>query len=159
MRKIKTLLTVCVLLLAGSALAQTVKVDGAWARATGPGQKATGAFMTLTAPEGARLVGVSSPAANVAEVHEMTMQGDVMKMRAIDALELPAGQPVELKPGSYHVMLIDLKAPLAPGSTVPLTLVLRDAHNAEVRQELQVPVRTATVPPAHGHMPMHEDKR
>ncbi|MCL1960707.1 MAG: copper chaperone PCu(A)C [Desulfovibrionaceae bacterium] len=159
MHRIKTLLTVAALLLAGSAMAQIVKVENAWARASVPGQKATGAFMTLTAPEGARLVGASSPAAGVTEVHEMLMQGDVMKMRAIDSLELPAGQPVELKPGGHHVMLIDLKAPLPAGSAVPLTLVLRDAKGAEVRQELQVPVRAPT-PPASGaipaHMPMHQ---
>ena len=154
MRPIKTLLTIAALLLAGSALAQSVKVENAWARASVPGQKATGAFMTLTAPAGARLVGVSSPVANVAEVHEMSMQGDVMKMRAIGSLDLPAGKPVELKPGGYHVMLIDLKAPLAEGSTVPLTLVLRDAQGAEARQELQVPVRAVTGAPAD-HMHMH----
>jgi copper(I)-binding protein len=145
MREIKILLTAAALLLAGSAFAQTVKVEGAWARATVQGQQATGAFMTLTAPEGARLVGVSSPAAGVTEVHEMALQGDVMKMRAIAALELPAGQPVELKPGGYHVMLLDLKAPLAPGSTVPLTLLLRDAKGAEFKQDLQLPVRAVTM--------------
>ena len=78
------------------ALAQdAVKVEGAWARASVPGQKATGAFMTLTAPAATQLVGVSSPAAGVAEVHEMAMQGDVMKMRAIESLALPAGQQVD----------------------------------------------------------------
>jgi copper(I)-binding protein len=148
MRVIKTLLTTAALLLAGSALAQTVKVQDAWARATVPGQQATGAFMTLTAPEGARLVGASSPAAGVTEVHEMTLQGDVMQMRAIAALELPAGKPVELKPGGHHIMLMDLKAPLAPGSTLTLTLLLRDAKGAEFRQDLQVPVRALT-PHAH----------
>ena len=153
MRKIKTLLAVFALLLAGGAMAQAVKVEGAWARATVAGQKATGAFMVLTAPEGARLVGASTPAANVAEVHEMVMEGDVMKMRAVSGgLELPAGKPVELKPGSYHIMLIDLKAPLAAGSAVPLTLLLRDAKGAQVQQELQVPVRAVTTPASGEHM-------
>jgi copper(I)-binding protein len=154
MRPIKNLLALFALLLAGSAWAQTVKVDDAWARAASPGQTATGAFMTLTAPEGAQLVGVSSPAAGVAEVHEMKMEDGVMKMRAVAALDLPAGKPVELKPGGYHVMLMDLKAPLAPGSAVPLTLVLRDAHGAEARQELHVPVRALAAPADHDHMPM-----
>ena len=126
------------------ALAQdAVKVEGAWARASVPGQKATGAFMTLTAPAATQLVGVSSPAAGVAEVHEMAMQGDVMKMRAIPALDLPAGKAVELKPGGYHVMLLDLKAPLPKDSTVPLTLVFQDAKGAESRLDLTVPVGTA----------------
>jgi len=155
MREIKTLLTISALLLAaaGSAIAQTVKVENAWARATVPGQQASAAFMTLTAPEGARLVGASSPAAGVAELHEMAMQGDVMKMRAVPALELPAGQPVALTPGGHHLMLMSLKAPLAAGGTVPVTLLLRDAHGAEVRQEVQVPVRAAAgaTPPAHAH--------
>jgi copper(I)-binding protein len=156
MRTLQTLLTVSALLFASAAVAQTVKVEDAWARASVPGQQATGAFMTLTAPAGARLLAASSPAAGVTEIHEMVMQGDVMKMRAIDGLDLPAGQPVPLKPGGYHVMLMELKAPLAEGATVPLTLVLRDAKGVEVKQEVQAPVRAATTaaPAAHAH-PQH----
>jgi copper(I)-binding protein len=106
-----------------------------------PGQKATGAFMKLTAKDGAKLVGASSPAAGVTEVHEMKMEGDVMKMRAIPGLDLPAGKAVELKPGGYHVMLMDLKAPLAKDTTVvPLTLTFKDAKGAESKLELKVPV-------------------
>ena len=133
-------------LLAGQAHAQAtapVAVDGAWARATVQGQKATGAFMRLTAKDGARLVRAESPAAGVVEVHEMKMEGDIMKMRAVPALELPAGKTVELKPGGYHVMLLDLKAPLPKDSTVPLTLVFQDAKGAESRLDLTVPVGTA----------------
>ena len=125
------------------ASAQVVQVQGAWARASVPGQKATGAFMTLTAPAGATLVGVSTPAAGLAEVHEMKMEGDVMKMRALPSLALPAGQAVELKPGGYHVMLLDLKAPLAKDSTVPLTLVFQDAKGVESKLNLTVPVGTS----------------
>ena len=131
---------------AGSlALAQTpaVKVEGAWARATVQGQKGTGAFMNLTAKESTRLVGISSPAAGVAEVHEMKMEGDVMKMRAVPSLDLPAGQTVSLKPGSYHVMLMDLKAPLALGSTVPLTLRFKDTKGFESKLDLVLPVGLA----------------
>ena len=96
----------------GSVHAEGVDVQGAWARATVLGQKATGAFMKLTAKDGAKLVGAASPVAGVTEVHEMKMEGDVMRMRAIPGLDLPAGKTVELKPGGYHVMLMDLKAPL-----------------------------------------------
>ena len=98
------------LCIAGTALAQ-VKVEGGWARATVQGQKATGAFMKLTAPQATRLVAVSTPVAGVAEIHEMKMEGTVMKMRALPALDLPANQAVELKPGSYHLMLMDLRPP------------------------------------------------
>ena len=121
----------------------TVKVEGAWARASVQGQRGTGAFMQLTAKDGARLVRAESPAAGVAEVHEMKMEGDVMKMRAVPALELPAGKTVELKPGGYHVMLLDLKAPLAKDSTVPLTLVFQDAKGVESKLNLTVPVGTS----------------
>ncbi len=127
---------------ASSAMAQTpaVKVEGAWARATVQGQKGTGAFMNITAKDGTRLVGVSSPAAGVAEVHEMKMENDVMKMRALPALDLPAGQTVSLKPGGYHLMLLDLKAPLAKDSTVPVTLRFKDAKGVESKLDLVLPV-------------------
>lgn len=135
-----------------TAFAQDVKVDNAWVRASVAGQKATGAFMTLTSRSGARLVGVASPSAGVAEVHEMAMQGEVMKMRAVPELELPAGKAVELKPGGYHVMLLDLKAPLAADSTVPLTLTFKDAKGAESKTELSVPVRAVNASAqGHGH--------
>ncbi len=124
-------------------LAQTpVKVEAAWARATVQGQKATGAFMKLTAPQAIRLVSVSTPVAGVAEIHEMKMDGGVMKMRAVPVLDLPANQPVELKPGSYHLMLMDLKAPLMKDSSVALTLVFKDAKGVESKQQISVLVNT-----------------
>ena len=118
----------------------TVEVKDAWVRSTVPGQKGTGAFMKITAKDGAKLVGVSSPVAGVGEVHEMKMEGDVMKMRALPLLDLPAGKAVELKPGGYHVMLMDLKQALVKDSKVPLTLVFKDAKGAESKMELSLPV-------------------
>ena len=131
------LTTVC----AASAFAQNVTVTDAWARATVQGQKATGAFMNITAKDNAKLVGVSSPAAGVAEIHEMKVEKDVMKMAALpNGLDLPAGKAVELKPGSYHVMLMDLKAPLAKDTTVPVTLTFQDAKGVKSNLELKVQV-------------------
>ena len=131
------LTTVC----AVSAFAQNVTVTDAWARATVQGQKATGAFMKITAKDNARLVGVSSPVAGVAEVHEMKMDKDIMRMAALpNGLELPAGKAVELKPGGYHVMLMDLKAPLAKDTTVPVTLMFQDAKGVKSNVELKVQV-------------------
>jgi len=128
-----------------------VDVGDAWVRATVPGQSGTGAFMKLSAPSGARLVGVSTPAAGVAEVHEMKMEGSTMKMRAAPALELPPRQTVELKPGGYHVMLMDLKQPLVNGTSLPLVLSFEDAKGAKSSLQLSVPVRTLTAaPPAAG---------
>jgi copper(I)-binding protein len=137
----------------GAARAQGVDVQNAWARTTVPGQKATGAFMTLTAKDGSRLVGATSPVAGVGEVHEMKLEGDVMRMRALtNGLELPAGQPVALRPGGYHVMLMDLKAALPKDSTIPLTLVFRDAKGQESKVELKVPVST-TAPDSQPGVP------
>lgn len=141
-------------LAAGSVFAQTVEVKDAWARTSVPGQKATGAFMKLTAKDGAKLVAISTPAAGVAEVHEMKMDGDVMKMRAVPGgLDLPAGKTVELKPGGYHVMLMDLKAALPKDSTVPLTLTFKDAKGVESKLELTVPVATVAPGAKAGDMP------
>ena len=125
-----------------SAWAQ-VKVDKAWARATVQGQKATGAFMTLTATQATQLVAVSTPVAGVAEIHEMKMDGGVMKMRAMPTLDLPANQTVELKPGGFHLMLMDLKAPLSKDASVALTLTFKDAKGVESRQQVNVPVSTS----------------
>ena len=124
-----------------------VKVEGAWARATVQGQKGTGAFMNITAKEGTRLVGVSSPAAGVAEVHEMKMEGDIMMMRAMPSLDLPAGKAVALKPGGHHVMLMDLKQALTVGSKVPLTLTFKDAKGVESKLELSLPVSSVAPKP------------
>ncbi|WP_353139887.1 copper chaperone PCu(A)C [Limnohabitans sp.] len=131
------LTTVC----AVSAFAQNVTVTDAWARATVQGQKATGAFMKITAKDNAKLVGVSSPVAGVAEIHEMKMEKDIMKMAALpNGLDLPAGKAVELKPGGYHLMLMDLKAPLAKDTTVPVTLTFQDAKGVKSNVELKVKV-------------------
>jgi copper(I)-binding protein len=133
------------------------RIEGAWVRGTVPGQQGTGAFMTLTAEESMQLVGASTPMAGVAQVHEMKMDGEVMKMRPVEALDLPAGKTVELKPSGYHLMLQDLKQPLAQGSTMPLTLILRDARGQLHKQELSLPVMTQapsarrTAAPTDGH--------
>jgi copper(I)-binding protein len=128
-----------------------VEITQAWARATVPGQKATGAFMTITAKEAMTLVAVSSPAAGVAEVHEMKMEGDVMRMRAVAGLALPAGKAVELKPGGYHLMLMDLKAPVAKDSAVPVTLSFKDASGATQQVTISLPVKAAAPVAGHSH--------
>ena len=138
---LRSLLIAATVSLGASAWAQ-VKVDNAWARATVQGQKATGAFMRLTAPQSTQLVGVSTPVAGVAEIHEMKMDGGVMKMRAMPGLDLPANQTVELKPGGYHLMLMDLKAPLAKDASVALTLTFKDARGVQSQQQVTVPVTT-----------------
>lgn len=149
------------LLLASASLsAQTVAVTDAWARSTVPGQQATGVFMKITAKEGARLVAVSTPVAGVAEVHEMKMQGEVMTMRALPAgLDLPAGKTVELKPGGYHLMLMDLKGALPRGARIALTLVLRDGKGVQSKLELKVPVEPSAPVGQAGDKASHEHRQ
>jgi len=112
---------------AAAPAADAIRVIDPWARATVPGQKVGGVYMEIVSPRDARLTGVASPLAGAAEVHSMTMDGGTMRMRAVEALDLPAGRPVKLTPGGYHVMLFDLKKPLVAGAKVPLTLVIEDA--------------------------------
>jgi copper(I)-binding protein len=124
------------LVLAASAAHAQVTVDKPWVRTTVPQQTTTGAFMTITSVHGGKLVSASSPIATSVEVHEMKMDGDVMKMRPVDALALPAGKPVELKAGAYHMMLMGLKKPVKFGDVVPITLVVEDA--AGKRESVEV---------------------
>jgi hypothetical protein len=136
----KLLLASMMLSAAVAALAQT-SVKDPWVRGTVAGQKATGLFGQITSSAGGKLVSASSPLAGVVEVHEMVMDGNVMKMRAVPSLELPAGKTVELKPGGYHVMLMDLKQELKTGDSVPLTLVIEGAGGKRETVELKAPVR------------------
>jgi len=133
----------------------TVDLRDGWVRQSVPGQSGTGAFMKLTAPSDARLVGVSTPAAGVAEVHEMKMDGDTMRMRAMPALDLPAGKTVALTPGGFHVMMMDLKQPLAKGATVPMTLRFEDAKGAVTTLDVQLPVGEPANAGASAHDHMH----
>ncbi len=130
-------------LVAAPALAQ-VTVTDAWVRGTVSGQKATGAFMQLKSAADTTLVGASSPVAKIVEIHEMKMDGGTMKMRAIDKLALPAGEPVELKPGGYHVMLMDLAQPLKEGETVPVTLTFQDKGGRQTSVDVKASVRALT---------------
>jgi copper(I)-binding protein len=122
------------------ARAQTTVKD-AWVRGTVANQKATGMFAQISSNSGGKLVAASSPVAGVAEIHEMAMDGNVMKMRAVPALELPAGKTVDLKPGGYHVMLMDLKKELKAGDTVPVTLVVEGADKKRETIEVKATVK------------------
>ena len=154
MNSTKTLLAIGLLALSsGAALASDIEINNLWVRGTVAGQKATGAFMEVSSKTGVTLVGASSPVAGVTEIHEMKMDGGTMKMRAIPRLDVPAGKPVSLAPGGYHVMLMDLKQPLKKGDTVPLTLQVENKDKKIETIELKAEVRdlTATAPAADSH--------
>jgi periplasmic copper chaperone A len=135
------------------ALAQTAVKDP-WVRGTVAEQKATGMFAQITSSSGGKLVAASSPVAGVVEIHEMAMEGNVMKMRAVPGVELPAGKPVDFKPGGYHVMLMDLKRQLKPGDTVPVTLVVEGAGGKRETVEVKATVRPLAAP-ADAPAPKH----
>jgi hypothetical protein len=126
-----------------------VSVGDPWARSTVKEQTATGMFMTLTSQQDARLVGASSPAARIVEVHEMSMANNVMQMREVKSVALPAGKPVQFKPGGYHVMMMDLAKPLEPGQKVPVTLVIEGRDGKRTNVEVQAEVRPHVGMPAH----------
>ncbi len=143
-------LALAALLLAAVSASAQVTVKDPWVRATVPHQKATGAFMQLVAAQDARLIEARSPVAGIVEIHEMAMVQDVMKMRAVESLELLAGKTVELKPGGYHVMLMDLKGQVKEGDQVPLTLVVQTRDGQRQTLELKAPARALGAGPAAG---------
>ena len=132
-------LAACALLVC-AAFGQTT-VSQPWARSTVAQQKASAAFMQITSASGGRLVSVASPVAGVVEIHEMAMEGSTMKMRAVAGLDLPAGKPVALTPGGYHVMLMDLKSPLKAGQTLDLTLVVEGKDGKRESIAVKAPIK------------------
>jgi len=125
-----------------------VGVTDPWVRATVPGQNVAGAYLEIVSTRDAALVSAASPAAGLVEIHTMTMEGDVMRMRAVDRIELPAGKPVKLAPGGYHIMLMDLKRELKEGDTVPITLTIEGREQGRATIQLTAPVRAG---PGHHH--------
>jgi copper(I)-binding protein len=141
------------LLASGTALAlenqvTTLRITNAFARATPPGAKVAGAFMSIEnqGRETDRLVSASSPVAGLVEIHEMAMDGGMMKMRAIKGIDVRPGATVDLKPGGYHVMLEDLKQPLKQGEQIPVLLTFEKAGTVEIKVRIE-PMGAA----AHAH--------
>lgn len=136
-------------LVISSAASAQVTVADPWIRATVPAQKTAGAFMQLRSAKATRLVDVQSPVAGRAEVHQMAMEGQTMRMQKADGIDLPAGQTVNLGAGGYHVMLFDLKQQLKEGGQVPLTLTFVGADKKREAVTVQVPVKPLTYTAAH----------
>ena len=126
-----------------AALGQ-IQVKDAWVRGSVPAQTATGAFMEITSKSDSKLVGAASPAAGKVEVHNMKMENGVMKMAPVAAIDLPAGKPVLLGPGGYHVMLMDLKQQLKAGEKVVIMLSLEGADRKRQTMPVTADVRELT---------------
>ncbi|MFM9913652.1 MAG: copper chaperone PCu(A)C [Methylophilaceae bacterium] len=118
-----------------------VTISDAWARASRPGQEIGAAYMTLSSSEWSCLTKVSSGAAGAVEIHSMSMDNGVMKMRMLEHLELPAGKPVKLAPGGFHLMLFDLKKPLAAGGSIDLTLTFENEKGKAESKKMTLPIK------------------
>jgi hypothetical protein len=150
----RIVLVLAATLAAASSFAQ-VTVKEPWVRATVATQKVTGAYMQLTSTKDMKLVDVRSPIAGRSEIHEMSME-DVMKMRAVPSIPLPAGKPVALTSGGAHVMLFDLKREVKAGEAVPLTLVLEGPDG--VREQVVVKAEARPLGSGHAHAEADEDE-
>lgn len=128
-----------------------IRVEKPYARATAPGAAVGGGYATIVNAGAStdRLVAASSPASARMEVHEMKMEGNVMNMREVKGIDVPAGGRIELKPGGYHLMFMELKQPLKQGDKVPVTLKFEKA--GELKVELDVQGMAAGAPKGHGH--------
>jgi copper(I)-binding protein len=148
----KKMLVLLAVVGAFGAQAQTT-VKEPWVRGTVAGQKATGMFGQVVSTSGGKLVSASSPVAGVVEIHEMALENNIMRMRAVKALDLPAGRAVELKPGGYHVMLMDLKQQMKEGEVVPVTLIVETAgkrDTIEVKAAVRAPTARNDMMKKHG---------
>ncbi len=148
---------VAALLLSAGVHAADIRVEGAWARATAPGQDSGMVDLRITSKQAASLVGISSPAAGSVALHSMTHEGGMMKMREVKSLALPAGKSVDLGQGGYHLMLNGLKAPLKAGDSVPLTLNIQvDKTLVKVDAKAEVRPLTGIAPQENEHMHHHQ---
>jgi copper(I)-binding protein len=148
-----------VALLAASAVSNAwagVTVTDPWVRGVVAGQTSTGAYMHLASTAATTLVAVSTPVAKVAQVHEMTMHGDMMMMQPVAALPVPANGAVDLDPNGYHIMITGLKRPLVDGEKIPLTLTFKDAAGVQTTVTVQAVVHPLAQSKAgeHDHMQM-----
>jgi copper(I)-binding protein len=140
---------IALLLVASTAAAVDVKVENAWARAPAPGQKTASAYLELTSGSNAALVAAASPLAERVELHSMTLDGGVMRMRALPRIDLPAGKTVKLAPKGLHLMVFDLKQPLKAGDKLPLVLTIQPAGASATTLKIEAEVRAAAGGHAH----------
>jgi copper(I)-binding protein len=129
-----------------------VTVTDAWVRGTVAQQKTTGMFFSITSAQGGRLVAASTPAATDVQLHTMTMKGDVMTMRQVPAIDLPAGKTVKLEPNGLHLMMFGVARPLSSGETVPATLTIEDARGRRETVQVQARVEALGAPHSMGSM-------
>jgi copper(I)-binding protein len=142
---------IALLFIASAAAAADVRVENAWARSPAPGQKTVSAYVDLTSASDAVLRSAASPLAGRVELHAMTLDGGIMRMRSIARVDLPAGKTVKLEPGGLHLMLFDLKQPLKPGDKLPLVLNIQGPAASATTVKVEAEVRAPAAAGAHVH--------
>ena len=142
--KALTLKLLCLACLFTASSAQAaVTISDAWVRENAPGQVVGAAYMTLKSPQDSTLVFVESPTAGSVEIHSMSMNNNVMKMRKLEELPLKAGKAEKLAPGGFHLMLFDLKKPLKNGEKVDFKLCFKDKAGNITHQQVSLPIKSA----------------
>lgn len=151
MNKWPMLVLLAMLVFAGTSHAQTdaPKISNAWVKSTLPGTTVSAAYMQIQSSRAMKLVKVDAPVAGLVELHNMSMKDGVMEMKAMDAVEVPAGKPVTLKPGGMHVMMMNVKQPIKPGDKVALTLTFEGADKKPIVVKLEAPARDALAKAHH----------
>jgi len=151
-QKIINWISVAALLFATHAFAGDVTISDAWSRASAPGQKNGSIGLRITSTKDARLIAVSTPAAQYSEIHTMTMDNGIMKMRQLEDLPLPANTEVKLGPGGNHLMLFELKKPLKAGDKFPVTVTIQFADKSTEKITFKSEVRSMSGSHEEPHM-------
>lgn len=125
-----------------TSIENIVTIKDAWVRPTNPGQDVGAAYMTLSSSQDATLISVESDVTNSIEIHSMSMQNSVMKMRMLNSLPLAAGKPYKLAPGGFHLMLFDLKKPLIIGEQVNFVLHFKSKTKGAFKQNIKATVQS-----------------
>lgn len=139
----RLLILLAVMCFSSVVYAADIRIEGAWSRATVPGQEIAMVDMSITSDKAAKLVGVSSPACGSAQLHSMSHENGMMKMREVTSISLAAGKTLHLDEAGYHLMLVGLKSELKAGDSVPLTLSIKEGSKL-VKVEVQAQVRSLT---------------
>jgi copper(I)-binding protein len=154
LRLSRIFLTLTLVISNAASAGDSVLIENAWVRPTSPGQDVGAAYMTFNSKQDVTLINASSDATKSVEIHSMSMQNGVMKMRMLENLAIQAGKPYKLEPGGFHLMLFDLKKPLAAGQHVNFELTFR-AGNTEFKQLIKAPIKTPADTVDHDHSHHH----
>jgi periplasmic copper chaperone A len=145
MNLFRSILFILLLSLSACVAAESdISISNAWARATAPGQSVAAAYMDLFSKDDATMVKAETEVAGIVEIHSMTMENDVMKMRMLKELVLPAGETVSLAPGGYHLMLFDLQQPLQAGQSATFKLHFRTKAGGTKIISVELPIKSRT---------------